>query len=94
MIRTHVPATRWVRFARQCARDAFENHFESHHGVWHYEDIDTLVVYSNHPYENEPLRRERELDVLLGKLAAIGVKPLARASYPVGGTDAGRAHFR
>lgn len=89
MNRALVPSTRWARFARRCAQDAFENHFESHRGVWHYEDIDTLVVYSNHPYESDLLRRERELETLRSKLAASGVKILARASYPVGGMDDG-----
>jgi hypothetical protein len=62
--------------------DAFTNHFDSHRGVWHYEDLDVLVVYSNHPYDRDPLLRDWELDLLLGKLAAFGVTVHARASYP------------
>lgn len=80
---------RWRRLARRFAADAFTNHIDSHRGVWHVEDIDVLVVYSNHPYEREPLHRDREFDLLLKNLAAVGVTEHARASYPAGGPDDG-----
>lgn len=86
--RPFTPA-RWRRLARRFAADAYANHMASHRGVWHVEDIDVLVIYSNHPYAHEPLRREWELGLLLRKLAAAGIPQLGRASFPEGGPDDG-----
>jgi hypothetical protein len=65
-------------FAAACARDAHMNNFVSHRGIWHCEDVDVLVVYSNHQW----VHRDDELAKFRQRLAAEGITELAFGSYP------------
>lgn len=68
---------------------AYNTNFSSHRGVEHWEDVDVLVVYNNHPYANDPDRRTHELAAFGQAMRQEGIRELSFASYPTEGDSAG-----
>jgi transcriptional regulator with XRE-family HTH domain len=87
--RVNMTAAEWKAFAHGAAKDAHENHFPSRRGVWHFEDLDVLVLYNNNPYAKFPTIRDEETAEFRRRLAAEGIKELAYSTYPVGGESDG-----
>lgn len=72
-----------VKTAKQLAdyyaQDAHDNFFSSHRGIWHLEDEDLLLLYSNHPYSVDSLR-PNEVERIEQSLESIGIKTLAHGA--------------
>ena len=79
---TTATSIRWHVIALGCAKDAHENHFSSRRGVWHFEDLDVLVLYNNNPYAKLPNLRDEETAEFRRRLAAEGIQELGYATYP------------
>jgi hypothetical protein len=79
----------WQAVADACAKEAHEQCFEKHWGLWSFEDVEAICVFSNHPYEGSALMRHHEWHQLKGRLADNGHSVLAEASYPKSGEEAG-----
>jgi hypothetical protein len=77
----------WHLFALACAADAGENHFEDRRGLWHFTDLDVLVVFSNNPYAKSPTMRDEETAEFRRRLRAEGLKVLAYMTYPGPGSE-------
>ena len=75
----------WDRFARACAEDAHVNWFPTRRGAWYINDLDAVVVFNNHPYEDQPALRDEEVAEFRRRLAAEGIEELAFATYPEDG---------
>jgi hypothetical protein len=89
-MRTKVTKAAWDSLAFALARDAHENHMESHRGVWFIEDRGVLCLYNNHPYAGHPTLRDAEVAEFRQRMDELGIEELAFATYPPpGDEDAG-----
>jgi hypothetical protein len=81
--------------AKDFARDAFENCFESRRGIWSIADVPgAFCLYDNNPFEDfgagmGSANRDRIITELRSFLEENGHQELASATYPEEGDDAG-----
>jgi hypothetical protein len=83
----------WMEQAECFAWDAHENHFESRRGSWPIADKDgkprkrpVICLYNNNPYK-DPAWREEETAEIRKRMALVGIKELAYATYPPEGDE-------
>jgi hypothetical protein len=82
----------WYKLARHEAQVNHDSNFPSRRGIYHFEDLDVLLVYNNNPWADDPERRERETTAFREVLEKNGIKELAYATYPLTGADAGYSY--
>ena len=80
--------TNWNKVAENIAKEAYEEHFSSHRGIWFLEEIGKLGIYNSHPYP-EPFKHIRgwEIAEFQRWLREAGVKELGYATYPPADQD-------
>lgn len=79
------------QIAANLAKDAKQNHFSSHRGVWDFEASDLLCYYNNHPYESmgDAPDRRLETECIRWWMAQEGIEEVGYSSWPTRGADKG-----
>ena len=79
----------WHALATNCAIYASEHEFHSHRGIYPLTDHGktTICIYNNHPYANDPARRDRELASFREFLALEEITELGFATWPPEGDE-------
>jgi hypothetical protein len=79
---------RWVLVASEAAKVANERFFDSHRGVEFDPVRKVVIIYNNHPYEDRPERRDRELADLETFCRERSWPVLGKGSWPRKGKQA------